>query len=68
VVVYFESEALDSQTGDQLGAMVCADTGKPLKGASDKLSLANVQPALDHWADIAATQVRALIPPTAGAH
>ncbi len=61
VVVHLEAEALDSQTDEQLGAVVAAGTGKPLKGASDKLSLAHVQPVLDHWADIAATQIRTLI-------
>lgn len=66
VVVHLEAEAVDSQTNEQLGAVVAAGTGESLKGASDKLNLAHVQPLLDHWAAVAATQIRTLIAGKAG--
>lgn len=67
VVVAVEAELLDSQTGEQLGAVVRTGTGESLKGSSDQLTLSNVQPVLDHWADLAATQTAGFVRPTVSA-
>lgn len=57
--IYVEGEVTDSQTGALLGEFVRKDAGPSLENKSTQLTLKDVQPVLDKWAQDMYTTLKA---------